>query len=149
PPQPSPSDPAGGCSAGSPVTGTPPLTTQRVVGGLQSPVDLQAPPGDHARLFVVEQAGRIRIVRNNAVAGTFLDITGSVGSGGEQGLLGLAFHPRYAENGRFFVNYTDHAGDTHISEFRAQPPGSDSADPASERPLLFVAQPFPNHNGGG
>jgi len=131
------------------VEGTPPLTTQRVVGGLDQPVDLQAPPGDHARLFVVEQPGRIRIVRNGAVAATFLDIVGRVGSGGERGLLGLAFHPRYAENGRFFVNYTDHAGDTHISEFRAQPPGSDSADPASERPLLFVAQPFPNHNGGG
>jgi glucose/arabinose dehydrogenase len=131
------------------VEGTPPLTTQRVVGGLDSPVDLQAPPGDHARLFVVEQPGRIRIVRNGAVAATFLDIVGRVGSGGERGLLGLAFHPRYAENGRFFVNYTDRAGDTHISEFRAQPPASDSADPGSERDLLFVAQPFANHNGGG
>jgi len=131
------------------VEGTPPLATQRVVGGLDQPVDLQAPPGDHARLFVVEQPGRIRIVRNGAVAATFLDIVGRVGSGGERGLLGLAFHPRYAENGRFFVNYTDRAGDTHVSEFRAQPPVSDSADPASERPLLFVAQPFPNHNGGG
>ena len=148
-PQPSPSDPNASCAAGTPVEGTPPLTTQRVVGGLDQPVDLQAPPGDHARLFVVEQPGRIRIVRNGAVAATFLDIVGRVGSGGERGLLGLAFHPRYAENGRFFVNYTDRAGDTHISEFRAQPPASDSADPASERPLLFVAQPFPNHNGGG
>ena len=120
-----------------------------MVGGLDAPVDLQAPPGDRARLFVVEQAGRIRIVRNNAVAGTFLDIVGRVGSGGERGLLGLAFHPRYAENGRFFVNYTDRSGDTHVSEFRAQPPSSDSADPASERELLFVAQPFANHNGGG
>ena len=131
------------------MDGTPPLTTQRVVGGLDDPVDLQAPPGDHARLFVVEQAGRIRIVRNGAVAATFLDIVPRVGSGGERGLLGLAFHPRYAENGRFFVNYTDPAGDTHISEFRAQPASSDSADPGSERQLLFVVQPFPNHNGGG
>ena len=132
------------------MSGTPPLTTQRVVGeGLLFPVDLQAPEGDHARLFVVEQAGRIRIVRNGAVAATFLDIESRVGSGGERGLLGLAFHPRYAENGRFFVNYTDHAGDTHISEFRAQPPASDAADPGSERQLLFVPQPFPNHNGGG
>jgi len=130
------------------VAGTPSLTTQRVVGGLASPVDLQVPPGDRARLFVVEQAGRIRIIRNGAVAATFLDITGRVGSGGERGLLGLAFHPRYAENGRFFVNYTDHAGDTHVSEFRASP-GSDAADAGSERELLFVAQPFANHNGGG
>jgi glucose/arabinose dehydrogenase len=148
-PQPSPSDPTGSCGAGTPVTGTPNLTTQRVVGGLDDPVDLQAPPGDRARLFVVEQPGRIRIVRNGAVAATFLDIVERVGSGGERGLLGLAFHPRYADNGRFFVNYTDHGGDTHISEFRAQPPTSDSADPGSERQLLFVAQPFPNHNGGG
>jgi glucose/arabinose dehydrogenase len=119
------------------------------VSGLDDPVDLQAAPGDHTRLFVVEQRGRIRIVRNGAVAATFLDIVGRVGFGGEQGLLGLAFHPRYAENGRFFVNYTDHAGDTHISEFRAQPPASDAADAGSERELLFVDQPFPNHNGGG
>ena len=66
------------------MAGTPNLTTQRVVGGLDEPVDLQAPPGDRARLFVVEQAGRIRIVRNGAVAATFLDIVERVGSGGEQ-----------------------------------------------------------------
>jgi len=131
------------------VSGTPSLTTQRVVGGLDSPVDLQSPPGDRARLFVVEQPGRIRIIRNGAVAGTFLDIVGRVGSGGERGLLGLAFHPHYAENGRFFVNYTDRSGDTHISEFRAAPASSDTADPGSERQLLFVSQPFANHNGGG
>jgi hypothetical protein len=111
-------------------------------------VDLQAPPEDHARLFVVEQDGRIRIVRNGAIAATFLDIVARVGSGGERGLLGLAFHPRYADNGRFFVNYTDRSGDTHISEFRATPT-SDAADPNSERLMLFVPQPFANHNGGG
>jgi glucose/arabinose dehydrogenase len=120
-----------------------------VVAGLDDPVDVQAPPGDRARLFVVEQRGRIRIVRSGAVAATFLDIVERVGFGGEQGLLGLAFHPAYAQNGRFFVNYTDRAGDTHISEFRATTPSSDSADPASERLLLLVDQPFPNHNGGG
>ena len=151
-PQPSPSSSAspstGDCGAGSPVTGSPSLTTQRVVGGLDSPVDLQVPRGDRARLFVVEQPGRIRIIRNGAVAATFLDIVGRVGSGGERGLLGLAFHPRYAENGRFFVNYTDRGGDTHIAEFRAAP-ASDAADPASERLILFVPQPFANHNGGG
>ena len=149
-PQPAPSSSAspGSCGAGTPVSGTPSLTTQRVVGGLANPVDLQVPPGDHARLFVVEQVGRIRIVRNGTVAATFLDIVSRVGSGGERGLLGLAFHPRYAENGRFFVNYTDRAGDTHIAEFRASP-GSDTADPGTERELLFVRQPFANHNGGG
>jgi glucose/arabinose dehydrogenase len=148
-PLPSPSPTDGECAGGAPVGGLPALTAQRVVGGLEEPVDLQVPPGDRDRLFVVEQPGRIRIVRNGAIAATFLDIVSRVRSAGEQGLLGLAFHPRYAENGRFFVNYTDRAGDTHISEFRAAPPASDTADPASERELLFVRQPFANHNGGG
>ena len=104
---------------------------------------------DRARLFVVEQAGRIRVVRDgNLLGASFLDIASRVSSGGERGLLGLAFHPRYSENGRFFVNYTDRSGDTHVAEFRV---GSnpDLADPGSERTLLFVRQPFPNHNGGG
>ncbi len=143
-----PASPAAGCSA-TPVAGTPALTTVRVASGLSSPLDLQSPPGDR-RLFVVEQPGRIRILKDGALQGTpFLDIAARVGSGGERGLLGLAFHPRYAENGRFFVNYTDRAGDTHIAEFRAAPPSGDVADPAGERLLLFVAQPFANHNGGG
>jgi glucose/arabinose dehydrogenase len=147
-PAPSSSPTSGSCASGAPVAGTPALTAQRVVGGLDDPVDLQAPPGDRDRLFVVEQPGRIRIVRNGAVAATFFDIVSRVGSGGERGLLGLAFHPRYAENGRFFVNYTDRSGDTHISEFRVSS-NADAADPASERELLFVRQPFANHNGGG
>ncbi len=138
------------CSAGPPVSGTPPLTTTLLVGGLSSPVDLQAPAGDRERVFVVEQAGRIRVVkRGSLLPAPFLDITPRVGSGGERGLLGLAFHPRYAENGRFFVNYTDRAGDTHIAEFRASPPGGDTADASTEKLLLFVKQPFSNHNGGG
>jgi glucose/arabinose dehydrogenase len=112
-------------------------------------VDLQAPPGDRQRVFVVEQPGRIRILRSGAlVPNPFLDVTARVASGGERGLLGLAFHPQYATNGRFFVNYTDRGGDTHISEFRSSA-DSDVADPGSERQLLFVGQPFANHNGGG
>jgi glucose/arabinose dehydrogenase len=148
-PTPGPSPPAGSCAAGPPVTGTPNLTLTRVASGLNQPVDLQVPPGDRARLFVLEQAGRIRIVRGGAVVGTpFLDIMSRVGSGGERGLLGLAFHPQYPQNGRFFVNYTDRGGDTHISEFRASG-NADVADAGSERELLFVEQPFANHNGGG
>jgi glucose/arabinose dehydrogenase len=120
-----------------------------VAGGFSAPVDLQAAGGDRTRLFVVEQGGRIRVVRNGAVLPTaFLDISNRISSGGERGLLGLAFHPAYAQNGRFFVNYTDPNGHTHIAEFRATP-GSDTADPASERQILFVTQPFANHNGGG
>ncbi len=142
--------PTTSCAAGTPVPGTPALTTVLVARGLSSPVDLQVPPGERSRLFVVEQAGRIRIVRNGAVAAApFLDIVGRVGSGGERGLLGLAFHPQYASNGRFFVNYTDRGGDTHIAEFRAPSPAADTADAASERQVLFVRQPFANHNGGG
>lgn len=143
------SEPPTSCAAGTPVPGTPNLSTVLVTRGLSDPLDLQSPAGDRARLFVVEQAGRIRIVRSGAVVSTpFLDIVGRVGSGGERGLLGLAFHPQYAQNGRFFVNYTDRNGDTHISEFRVSS-NADVADPNSERQLLFVRQPFPNHNGGG
>jgi glucose/arabinose dehydrogenase len=98
---------------------------------------------------VVEQPGRIRIVRDGTVLATpFLDIATRISFGGERGLLGLAFHPRYGENGRFFVNYTDPRGDTHISEFRASAT-ADVADAGSERVLLTVVQPFANHNGGG
>ena len=144
-----PAAPAASCPAGTVVEGTPALTARLVVSGLQSPLDLQVAAGDRARLFVVEQAGRIRIIRGGSIVSpAFLDIVARVGSGGERGLLGLAFHPQYAANGRFFVNYTDRSGDTHISEFRSAP-SSDAADPASERELMFVAQPFSNHNGGG
>ena len=146
-PTPVPSaSPAGACV---PVAGTPPLTSVRIATGLITPVDVQVAPGDRARLFVVEQTGRIRIVRpGGAVASApFLDIASRVGTGGERGLLGLAFHPGFAQNGRFFVNYTDRGGDTHIAEFRAAP-GADTVDPATERLVLFVAQPFANHNGG-
>ena len=138
-----------GCSA-TPVGGQPTLTTTLFARGLSNPVDFQVPAGERARAFVVEQVGLVRIVRGGALVATpFLDIRTRVGFGGERGLLGLAFHPRFAENGRFYVNYTDRGGDTHISEFRAAPATSDSVDPATERELLFADQPFPNHNGGG
>jgi glucose/arabinose dehydrogenase len=141
---------AGSCSSGSPVSGTPTLAAQLVASGFQNPLDLQVPPGERARLFVVEQAGRIRIIRGGSVVSpAFLDIVARVGSGGERGLLGLAFHPDYASNGRFYVNYTDRSGDTHVSEFRASSQNPDLADAASEREVMFVRQPFANHNGGG
>jgi glucose/arabinose dehydrogenase len=149
-PLPSPSSgPGTTCAAGSPVPGTPALTTVLVARGLSNPLDLQTAPGDRSRLFVVEQPGRIRIIRDGALVGApFLDVSARISAGGERGLLGLAFHPGYAQNGRFFVNYTDRNGDTHIAEFRGSP-GTDTADAASERLILFVAQPFSNHNGGG
>lgn len=132
-----------------PVSGTPALTLRRVVSGLRQPVDLQSAPGERTRLFVVEQAGRIRVIRNGAlVERPFLDITDRVLAGGERGLLGLAFHPRYAQNGRFFVNYTDGRGDTRLAEFRVSASDPELAEPGSERLVLQVLQPFANHNGG-
>jgi glucose/arabinose dehydrogenase len=120
---------------------------QRVVTGLQRPVDLQV--NGSGRLFVLEKVGRIRIIENDQLLETpFLDISDHVGSSSnEQGLLGLAFHPRYSENGRFFVNYTDVNGDTVIARFQVSS-DPNLADPASEVPLLGIDQPFPNHNGG-
>ncbi|HKC13574.1 MAG TPA: PQQ-dependent sugar dehydrogenase [Vicinamibacteria bacterium] len=138
------------CATGTPVAGTPPLTATLVAGGFETPLDLQAPPGDRERVFVVEQVGVIKIVRAGTVLATpFLDIHTKTRPGGEQGLLGLAFHPQYATNHRFYVNYTDRPGDTHISEFQSSSTNPDFADPATERELLYLHQPFANHNGGG
>ncbi len=123
------------------------VTLRPVVSGLAAPVYLTAPPGD-ARLFVVEQPGRIRVIRNGRLLPrAFLDLTAKVGYGGERGLLGLAFHPHYAENGRFYVDYTDRNGDTRVERYTAAP-GADTADPSSAHQVLFVAQPYANHNGG-
>jgi glucose/arabinose dehydrogenase len=101
------------------------------------------------RLFVVEKRGRIVILRDGQALPTpFLDISAIVGSSGsEQGLLGLAFHPRYAENGRFFVNYTDRSGDTVVAGYQASA-DPNVADPGSAKQILSIDQPAPNHNGG-
>lgn len=118
-----------------------------IADGFDQPLFLTAPPGD-PRLFVVEQVGRIRIVADGAVAEqAFLDIRDQVRSGGERGLLGLAFHPDYAANGRFFVNYTDRNGDTKIVAYQVSA-DRNAADPASATTLLAVDQPAANHNGG-
>ena len=147
-PSPVPSPTAASCAAGAPVSGIPALTARLVVSGLRDPLDLQSVREDRERVYVVEQDGRILVVRNGQVqAAAFLDVSDRISSGGERGLLGLAFHPRFAQNRRFFVNYTDPRGDTHISEFQAA--SADGADAATERVLLRVAQPFSNHNGGG
>jgi glucose/arabinose dehydrogenase len=115
---------------------------------LQFPVDLATPPGD-SRLFVAERAGRIRVIENGVLLpAAFLDIVDRVSIAfPEQGLLGLAFDPAYATNGRFVVNYIDLNGDTRISAFRASA-DPNLADPDSEELILFVGQPFDNHNGG-
>ncbi|HMJ79562.1 MAG TPA: PQQ-dependent sugar dehydrogenase [Candidatus Dormibacteraeota bacterium] len=119
-----------------------------VARGLDSPVFATGAGDGSGRLFIVEQAGRIRILgADGQLAVTpFLDISSEVLSGGEQGLLGLAFHPDYASNGRFFVDYTARNGDTVVAEFHRR--DAATADPGSERILYRIADPYPNHNGG-
>ena len=119
-----------------------------VANGLARPVNITHAGDGSGRLFINEQEGRIVIYDGDAIVATpFLDIQGRVICCGEQGLLGLAFHPNYKENGRFFVNYINGFGDTVISEFLV------SADPNVALPgsgtvLLKISQPFRNHNGG-
>ena len=118
------------------------------IGRFDQPVYVTAPPQDHARVMVVEQPGVIRVVRGGRTLGRpFLDIRSSVTSGGEQGLLGLAFAPDYAASGRFYVYYTDRAGREVVAEYR-RGAGADAADRGSARIVLRMADPEANHNGG-
>ncbi|WP_438009880.1 PQQ-dependent sugar dehydrogenase [Sorangium sp. So ce321] len=148
---------APGCTCGSPAPPPPPsrdagsgVKLSVFARGLDAPVALTFSPGDdRERLFVVEKPGRVRILAGGRAQGApFLDVSALVSTGEEQGLLGIAFHPRYAENGRFFVNYTDRRGDTRVVEYRAAQGDPDRADPATARELLHIEQPYSNHNGG-
>ena len=135
-------------STAPPPPGSITLALQTVASGLNSPVDLTAPAGDQTRLFVVEQAGRIRIIENGTLLpAPFLDISGQVGCCGERGLLGLAFHPNYGSNGRFFVHYSQNSGDTRISSFTVSA-DPNVANPGSEAVILSQSQFATNHNGG-
>jgi glucose/arabinose dehydrogenase len=130
-----------GCGGGGDAS-SPEATGYRfvqVASGLDSPVHVSAPRGETRRLYVVEQGGRIRIVQGGRITGTLLDIRSRVVSGGEQGLLSVAFHPRYSRNRRYYVNYTDTNGDTRVVEYRGR---------KRLRQILFVDQPYSNHNGG-
>ncbi len=127
---------------------SPKIALEIVAGGFDRPVDI-ANAGDD-RLFIVEQDGIIRIIGadGQALSTPFLNIDARVGSSGnEQGLLGLAFHPDYAGNGFFYVNYTNTNGDTRVSRFRVSG-NPNIADPNSEKILLSIDQPYSNHNGG-
>jgi glucose/arabinose dehydrogenase len=139
-------------AAPPPPSGPLVLTLTPVLSGLNSPVDLQNAADGSGRLFVVEQQGQIRIVSNNSLVPTpFLDITSLVDFGGEKGLLGLAFHPAYTQNRRFFVNYDRVLSgqmQTVIAEFQTSASNPNQADPNSQRILFTVNQPFPNHKGG-
>src|SRR2546430_13545109 len=134
---------------------TPRLDAARVAGGFTAPVFVTAPPGDTSRLFVVQQSGQIKIINlpsRTVNATPFLDISGEVNFSGEGGLLGLAFDPNYASNGRFYINYSARggsfgAGVSQTAEFlvSADP---DIADPTSEGKLFTYDKPQNNHNGG-
>ena len=119
------------------------------VGDFQQPLYVAQAPGDGDDLFVVEQAGTVRAVHDGRVLGRpFLDLTGRVACCGEQGLLSLAFAPDYRESGLLYVDYTDAGGDTRVVEYRRSETDPLVADPASERAVLTVDQPYSNHNGG-
>ena len=115
--------------------------------GFNDPVNIQN-AGDE-RLFIVEQDGRIKILNPDGTtnATNFLDISSISSSGGERGLLGLAFHPDYQNNGYFYVNYTDNSGDTQVSRFSVDGSDPNIANPGSELQLINISQPFTNHNG--
>jgi glucose/arabinose dehydrogenase len=143
-------DGSGSTASGSPAEGT--QSTSRGVrlvkiGDFASPLYVTAPPNDSRRVFVVEQAGRIVVLRGGRrLPQPFLDIRSKVTAGGEQGLLSMAFAPDYAQSGRFYVYYTERSGREAIWEYRRA--SEDRADAGSARLVLRMADPEPNHNGG-
>ncbi|MEO8634420.1 MAG: PQQ-dependent sugar dehydrogenase [Gemmatimonadales bacterium] len=132
---------------------TPNIGLTPVISGLSSPVLLTAPVGDLTRLFIVEQSGAIRIIKNGTLLpAAFLDLSDSISTGSEQGLLGLAFAPDYASSGRFYVSYTNPHGPlaagTGVIERYTVSGNADLADAASGQRLLTLDDPYSNHNGG-
>ena len=122
---------------------------ERVTNAFSRPVFATFAPGDSGRMFVVEQhTARIRIVDVNTgvITHTFLTLPTPVATGNEQGLLGLAFHPDYVNNGKFYVNYTNSSGNTRVEEFTRS--NANAANPGSARTIITFSQPFSNHNGG-
>jgi glucose/arabinose dehydrogenase len=145
-----------GCGSGDSSDSSTPLPIEsltleftQIASGLASPTTIVHAGDGSDRLFVVEQGGQVRLLRNGVlIPSPFLNITDQVVSSGEQGLLGLAFPPGYAEKGYFYVDYTRALdGATVISRFHLST-DPDIADPLSEEVLLVVPQPFTNHNGG-
>lgn len=135
-------------SVGVSATGT--VMLKQIVTGLSNPLYVTSAHDGTNRLFVVEQTGAIKVLQPGSTTPTvFLDITSEVQFGGEQGVIGLAFHPLFWSNGRFFVHYTRSLdGLNVISEFHVPSGTPNVADPTSERVLIVMAQPFTNHNGG-
>lgn len=134
----------------SSAQGDVPFQLTEIATGLLRPLYL-TPAGDGTgRLFIVHQGGQIKIWQDGEVLDTpFLDVFGLITTAGnEQGLLGLAFHPDYAENGQFFINYTDVNGDTVVERYTVSADDPNVADPDSAQQILWVDQPYQNHNGG-
>src|SRR6476659_1097500 len=121
------------------------LSMRPYASGLSALTAIASTPAEPRRLYAVEQVGRIRFFVNGKLGGTFLDLRDRIASGGEQGLLSMAFHPSYARNHRFYVNYTDRNGNTRVVEFRSR---NGRGVKSTARQLLFVRQPYANHNGG-
>lgn len=126
------------------------LTTQLYMSGLSNPVFVTHAGDGSGRLFVLEQSGRIRVIDSagNLQATPYLDIDAISASGGERGLLGLAFHPDFDNNGKFYINYTNNSGNTVVAEYTRSAIDPNFADPASARILMTINQPYSNHNGG-
>ena len=134
------------------------LATSVYASGFSSPVAMVQDPTDRTVQFVVQQNGHIRVIRNGAVLSSdFLDLSvGVIAFGGEQGLLGLAFAPDYATSRRFFVNFTNTAGNTVVARFKRSVSNPVVADASTRFDLHwggtgnpgFIAQPYANHNGG-
>ena len=123
------------------------ISFSHVARNLSKPVFITHSGDNNGRLFIVEKTGRIRVIRQGTLRGTpFLNLSGKVSTGSEQGLLGLAFHPDYGNNRKFYVNYTDVNGDTIIAEYHRST-DANIADPTG-RVLLKIDQPYSNHNGG-
>jgi glucose/arabinose dehydrogenase len=143
----------GGATRPATAVAPPHLSLAPFVTGLNNPLGLEQSDDGSGRFFVVEQRGLIRIIQNSSVLATpFLDISSKVHFAGESGLLGVTFHPSYAQNGRFYVNYVrivNSQRQSTIAEYNALPANPNRADPASERILLTVNQPaFDNHKAG-
>src|SRR5919201_5724465 len=121
------------------------LSLRPFASGLRPLTAIASTSAEPNRLYAVEQSGRIVYFVNGRLRGTFIDLRRRVVSGGEQGLLSIAFHPNYRRNHRFYVDYTDTSGNTRVVEFRSR---NGRGLVSTARQLLFVRQPYANHNGG-
>lgn len=131
------------------VSGATNVVLKKVVSGLDAPVFVTSAKDGTGRLFVVEQPGRIRVIKDGVLLPTpFLDISDQTSKGTEQGALGLAFHPSFKTNGLFYVDFTRENGDTAINQYKVSSTNPDVAVRSTARRIITIAQPYDNHNGG-